>query len=162
MAESITPAADTAAAPATGGIHLTDDQFAQLLARMAPVAAPVEAAPAVAAPVAETAAPAPAEVPATAAAPVTESDEDRINRLVAEGIKAALPAAIQESVERGGGPARKGLVETTAPADAATAVSGLPEGWPQKPLHKYTDEEFRTHVSSSTANFVLGGRGSQD
>lgn len=151
MAESITPAADTAASPAVGGITLTDDQFAQLLARVAPAAAPVEAAPAAAAPVAEAAAPAPVEV--------AETDDQRIARLVAEGIKAALPAAIQESVERTGPPARKGLVaQVTETSQGAVSPAGIPAEWPQKPLHEYTDEEFRQHVSPATVGVILGAR----
>lgn len=150
MAEPTT-AAETAAAPAVGGVTLTDDQFAQLLARVTPAAAaaPVEAAPAE--PVAE----------ATPAAPeVTETEDQRIARLVAEGVKAALPGAIQEHVEATGGPARKGLVAPVAET-AATTASGLPEGWPQKPLHQYTDEEWRAHVAPGTVGAILGARGAE-
>lgn len=148
MAEPTT-AAETAAAPAVGGVTLTDDQFAQLLARVAPVAAPVESAPA------ETVAEA-----APAAAEVTESEDERIARLVAEGVKAALPGAIQEHVEATGGPARKGLVQPVTET-AATGSSGLPESWPQKPLHQYTEEEWRAHVAPGTVGAILGARGAE-
>ncbi|MFD9564350.1 DUF6582 domain-containing protein [Streptomyces sp. NPDC059994] len=149
MAEPNT-AAETAAAPAAGGVHLSDDQFQQLLARFAPqpaAAAPVETAPAE--PVAETATRAPEPVA------VTETEDQRIERLVAEGIKAALPHAVQEHVEATGGPARKGLVTPVAETGTAPA-SGIPEGWPQKPLHEYTDEEFRQYASPATVNAILG------
>ncbi|ELP67670.1 hypothetical protein STRTUCAR8_08554 [Streptomyces turgidiscabies Car8] len=153
MAEPTT-AAETAAAPAVGGVTLTDDQFQQLLGRLAPIpavpaAAAAESAPAEA--VAETTA------PATPAAEVTETEDQRIARLVAEGVKAALPGAIQEHVESTGGPARKGLVQPVT--ESATAASGLPEGWPQKPLHQYTDEEWRAHVAPGTVGAILGARG---
>jgi hypothetical protein len=154
MAEPTT-AAETAAAPAVGGVTLTDDQFAQLLARVAPVAAaPVESAPA--GTVAEA-------TPATASAPaaeVTETQDQRIARLVAEGVKAALPQAIQEHVETSGGPSRKGLVtpvsETTNPAGNQ---QGLPEGAPDKPLHEYTPEEWSTHIAPAVTGAVFQGRG---
>jgi hypothetical protein len=149
MAESITPAADSAApTPVVSGVHLTDDQFAQLLARVAPVAAPVEAAPAAVAPVAETATP-------VEAAAVEETEEQRIARLVAEGIKAALPAAIQESVERSGPPARKGLVAPVTESSGSASATGIPADWPQKPLHEYTDEEFRQYASPATVGAIL-------
>lgn len=144
MAEP-TPAAETAAAPATGGVHLSDEQFNRLLDRLAPAApVAVEAAPAAVEPVAE-AAPAVAEV--------QETEDQRIARLVSEGIKAALPAAVQEHVEQNGPPARKGLV-----TQVAESVPGLPEGAPAKPFHEYTDEEWRAHVSPLTVAAVLGAR----
>jgi hypothetical protein len=130
-------------------------------AQVAAPAAAVEAAPAAAAPVAE-AAPAPAAV--------QETEEQRIARLVAEGVKAALPGAVQAHVEANG-PTRKGLVESTsgvltAPGTGAAATStaagdfGYPEGWtgPLKPLHEYTPEEWRQHVRPQTAGAVLGAK----
>lgn len=154
MAESTTPAAETAAVPAAGGVHLTDEQFQQLLARVAgpapAVAAAAESAPTE--PVAEAEAAAPA-------AEVTETDDQRIARLVAEGVKAALPQAIQEHVETTGGPARKGLVSPVTETAGTPGAGGLPEGWPQKPLHQYTDEEWRAHVAPSTVGVILGARG---
>lgn len=160
MAESTTPAAETAAVPAAGGVHLTDEQFAQLLSR---VAAPTPAAPAVAAesapaePVAETKAAAPA-------AEVTESEDQRIARLVAEGIKAALPQAVQEHVAQNGAPARKGLVapvtENAAPAVNEPGLNshGAPADWPDKPLHQYTPDERAKYFGPALRQHVLQDR----
>jgi hypothetical protein len=154
MAEPTT-AAETAAAPAAGGVTLTDDQFKQLLAQIAP-------APAIPAAAAESAPAAPAEPVAEAAAPaaaeVTETVEARIARLVAEGVAAALPAAIQEHVQTTGGPARKGLVPPVTESTPASTAGALPEDWPAKPLHEYTDEEFRQYVSPATVGAILGDR----
>lgn len=148
MAESTTPAAETAAVPASGGITLTDDQFQQLLAAAtARPAAPVESAPVE--PVVEAAPP---------AAAVTETDEQRIQRLVAEGIKAALPQAVQQHVETTGGPARKGLVAPVSESAGAPA-GGFPADWPAKPLHEFTPEEWAQHVAPTTVGAVLGARG---
>jgi hypothetical protein len=151
MAEPNT-AAVTAAAPAAGGVHFTDDQFAKFLDRLAPAAAaPVEAAPAAVEPVVE-AAPV-VEAPAA----VTETEDQRIAHLIAEGVKAALPAAIQEHVEQNGPPGRKGLV-TQVTEHTATVVPGLPEGAPAKQLHEYTDEEWRQYMAPVTVANVLGTR----
>jgi hypothetical protein len=153
MAESTTPAAETAAVPAAGGVHLTDEQFAQLLARVgapAAAAAPAAAESAPAEPVAEA---------QPAAAEVTETEDQKIARLVAEGVKAALPKAIQEHVETTGGPARKGLVAQVAETASGNGPAGLPEGWPQKPMHQYTDEEWRQYAGPSTVGAILGKRG---
>jgi hypothetical protein len=150
MAEPIT-AAETAAAPVAGGVHFTDDQFKKFLNRVAPApaaAAPAEAAPAVAEPVAEAAPVVPA---------VAETEDQRIARLIAEGIAAALPAAIQESVEQNGPPARKGIVPQVT-EHTATVTPGLPDGAPAKPLHEYTDEEWRAHIAPAVVGAVLGGR----
>ncbi|WP_345191700.1 DUF6582 domain-containing protein [Streptomyces lavendulae] len=147
MAESTTPAAGAAAAPATGGVTLTDEQFKALLAAVAPQPAAVESAPTE--PVAEAAPAAPA---------VTETDEQRIQRLVAEGIKAALPQAVQEHVETTGGPSRKGYVAPVAET-SGTGPGGVPEGWPTKPLHEYTPEEWAQYVAPTTVGAVLGNRG---
>ncbi|MFD8142509.1 DUF6582 domain-containing protein [Streptomyces sp. NPDC059708] len=147
MAESTSPAAEAATAPATGGVTLTDEQFKALLAAVAPQPAAVESAPSE--PVAEA-------VPAAPA--VTETDEQRIQRLVAEGIKAALPQAVQEHVEAAGGPSRKGYVTPVAET-SGTGPGGIPEGWPTKPLHEYTPEEWAQHVAPTTVGAVLGNRG---
>ncbi|MGW2936072.1 DUF6582 domain-containing protein [Streptomyces sp. NPDC001156] len=157
MAESTTPAAETPGS--TDGIEALgakidklSDALAGFVTALTPQpAAAAESAPAE--PVAEAAAPAAAEV--------TETEEQRIQRLVAEGVAAALPRAIQEHVETTGGPARKGLVAPVAETAAAggTGSAGLPEGWPQKPLHQYTDEEWRAHVAPSTVGAILGARG---
>jgi len=152
MAEPIN-AAETAAAPAAGGVALTYDQFQELLAavRGQGGSTPAEAAPAAAASVAEA-----APVVETPAA-VAETEDQRIQRLVREGIAAALPAAIQESVEQNGPPARKGIVPGVT-EHTATVTPGLPEGAPAKPLHEYTDEEWREHIAPAVVGAVLGGR----
>lgn len=151
MAEPTT-AAETAAAPAAGGVTLTDEQFKALLAAVhnqGGSALAAEAAPAPAKPVAE----------ATPTTPeVTETEEQRVQRLVAEGIKAALPHAIQEHVEAAG-PARKGLVPPVTESGPATTAPGLPEGAPAKPLHQYTEEEWRQYIAPVTVGAILGPRG---
>ncbi|MFE3577849.1 hypothetical protein [Streptomyces vinaceus] len=149
MAESTTPAAEAATAPATGGVTLTDEQFKALLAAVAPQPVAVESAPAE--PVAEAA-------PAEPAPAVTESDDDRIARLVAEGIAKALPQAVQEHVEATGGPARKGFVAPVTESATAGSGSSLPEGWPQKPLHQYTDDEWRQTAGNTIVGAILGNR----
>ena len=137
MAESINPAADTAASVPAGGITLTADQFAQLLARVAPTAAPVESAPA--AGVAEQ------------APPVQETETERIDRLVTERLQAA--------VEQYGPPTRKGLVRpVTETAGSGVGSQGLPEGWPDKPLHLYTREERAQYMEPTVVGTFLKGR----
>ena len=153
MAESTTPAAETAAVPATGGVHLTDDQFAQLLARVsapAAPAAPAESAPA--APVAE-----------AAPEPVQETEEQRIERLVAERVAAALPQVVQQHVAANGAPARKGLVPPvteTAPAGTEPGLNehGVPAHWPNKPLHEYTPDERAKYFGPTIREHVLRDR----
>jgi hypothetical protein len=157
MAESTpTPAAETPGS--ADGIHALgakidklSDALAGFVTAMTPApVAPVESAPTET--VVEAAAPANAEV--------AETDEQRIARLVAEGIAGALPKAVQEHVEATGGPTRKGLVTPVTEHTAPVAGGGLPEGWPAKPLHEYTDEEFRQHVSPATVSAILGARAS--
>lgn len=159
MAEPTT-AAETAAAPAVGGVTLTDDQFSQLLDRLAPrPAAATESAPAAPA-VTETdavEAPAATETQQTAAT-VAETEDQRIQRLVDEAVQSRLTEAVQEHVEQNGPPTRKGLVTQVAETTGATTTTGLPADWPQKPLHQYTDEEMRQYVSPYTVGAVLGAR----
>lgn len=153
MAES-TPAAEaTPAATDNSALDTLTAQVSQLTTLMSgfvtaftaqAAPAPVEAAPAAAEPVAETAAPAPA------APQVTETEDQRIARLVA--------TALQEHVEQAGPPSRKGLVESTTPQQGAVTESGIPASWPQKPLHQYTAEEFRQYVSASTADYIVPTR----
>jgi hypothetical protein len=102
---------------------------------------------------------APVAEAAPAAAPVTETEDQRIARLVAEGIKAALPKAIQEHVEQNGPPARKGVVPQVAENTGATASSGLPEGAPPSPS---TSTPRRSGASTSpprVTGAILQGRG---
>lgn len=152
MAEPTT-AAETAAAPAAGGVTLTFEQFQQLLDRVAPV----PAAPAAAA---ESAPAEPVAEAQPAATEATETEEQRIARLVAEGVAAALPKAIQEHVETTGGPARKGLVpQVSESTGAAGSSQGLPEGAPDKPLHEYTPEEWSKYIAPTVTGAIFNGRG---
>ncbi|MGW5477705.1 DUF6582 domain-containing protein [Streptomyces sp. NPDC004008] len=158
MAESTTPAAETPGSAETGidalgaKIDKLSDALAGFVTAMTPKpAAPVESAPAE--PVAEAQAAAPA-------AEVAETEDQRIARLVAEGVKAALPTAIQEHVEQTGGPSRKGLVEpVTETAGGTATASGLPEGAPDKPLHEYTPEEWSKHIAPTVTGAIFQGRG---
>ncbi|MFE2486059.1 DUF6582 domain-containing protein [Streptomyces mirabilis] len=153
MAESTTtPAAETPGS--TDGIDALgqkidklSDALAGFVTAMTPAAVAAESAPA------ETVAEA-----APVAPVVAETEDQRIARLVAEGIAAAMPKAIQEHVETTGGPARKGLVAPVTEHTAPVNTAGLPDGWPDKPLHEYTDEEFRQHVSPATVKAVFGNR----
>lgn len=142
-----TPPAAPAAPAAPTGVHFSDAQFQALLDNLRqPVTAgaSTEAAP-----------PPPA--------PIAETQEQMIARLVSEGVKAALPAAVIEAVQTTGGPARKGLVQPvteTSALDPGTDLTdqGVPADWPQKPLHKYTDQERRQYVSPALQQHVLGSR----
>lgn len=174
------PPADQAAAPAAPvsvpNVTLTGDQFAELMKRMGAVqiapppvterpaselvgaGAPVESAPA---------APAPATPAPAAPAPVAETTEQMVARLVAEGVKAALPVAVQEAAQAGGAPPRKGLVtqvsETTA-GSTATAEGDYPESWPKDeagepmPAHKLTNEQWKRVSRPTIEQAVLGPR----
>jgi hypothetical protein len=154
MAESTTPAAE---APASdSGIDALSAKFDKLtdaitglVTSMAPK--PVEAAPVAAAPVAE------------AALVVQETQEQMIARLVAEGVKAALPQAVQEHVEQSGPPTRKGLVaqqvsESGAQPGAGLNENGLPSDWPNKPLHEYSPDERAQYFGPALRQHVLGDR----
>lgn len=156
MAESPTPAAET---PGTdSGIDVLSAKFDKLtdllgglVTAMAPK--PVEAAPAPAAPVAET------------APVVAETQEQLVARLVAEGIKNALPQAVQEHVVQNGPPTRKGLVaqvnEHSAPAGQQSGginEYGVPTDWPDKPLHQYTSEERDRYLGPAVVAHALGSR----
>lgn len=163
MAESTpSPAAET---PGTGsGIDALSAKFDKLtdaIAGMVTALAPkpAEAAPAAAAPAVESA---PTPVP------VTETQEQMIARMVAEGVRAALPAAIQETVERQGPPSRKGLVqpvtEHSAPVGGGAGEGlnqyGVPSDWPDKPLHQYSAEERSAYFGPALERHVLGSRAS--
>lgn len=169
-AETAPPATPTGpvaeqAPTAPTNITLTGDQFAQLLAAARGGAAPVEQAPA--APVAEqapAAPPAPAPVAPQApaapapAAPVAETEDQRVARLVQEQLRALLPGAVQQAAQGGALPQRTGFVAPVAEDAAAAGVSDgeLPAGWPQKPLHQYSQQEWETHVRPMTGAAVLG------
>jgi hypothetical protein len=157
MAETTTPAAET---PGTeDGVAVLSAKFDTLIGSinglvtaMAPKA-PVEAAPAE--PVVEAAPVAP---------PVQETEDQRIARLVAEGIAKALPGAVQETVERQGPPTRKGYVaqvqETAGSGGTEPGLNeyGVPNSWPNKPLHQYTPDERTKFFGPTTASHVLGAR----
>lgn len=153
MAESTNPAAQTPGSDSglealAAKFDKLTDLIGGLVTAMTPVAA-TESAPA--APAVVEAAPVVAEV--------TETEDQRITRLVTAGIKAALPAAVQEHVETTGGPSRKGLVESVTETAAAPAVPGLPEGAPTKPLHEYSQDEWRAHIAPIVTGAVFKGRG---
>jgi hypothetical protein len=158
MAESTTtPAAETPGS--TDGINALgqkidklSDALAGFVTAMTPKPAAAESAPA------ETVAEA-----APAAPEVAETEDQRIARLVSEGVAAALPKAIQEHVETTGGPSRKGLVASVTETDGtAPATPGLPEGAPAKPLHEYTQDEWRQHIAPIVTGAVFKGRGESE
>lgn len=183
MAESTTPAAGVpAAAPATPAadpaaaaaappvtasaptVTFTEEQFAAFLAALRPepvaAGAPAESAPAAGA-VAEAApATAPATAPVAEPAPVVESQEQLVARLVAEGVRSAL----QDHAENGG-VARKGLVaEQAVPGVPAAADDEFPESWPREggvpvPAHKMTTEQWKAIARDTLPTSVLKGRG---
>lgn len=158
--EPAAPADPTPAAPAaSGGVTMSDAQFAAMLSALrVPVAANAESAPTPAASVA---------APVAAPAPVaTETTEQMIARLVSEGVQAALPLAVQEHVQLAGVPGRKGLVVRRAAAnetEATTAPSvdglneyGVPADWPNKPLNKYSPEERRKYFGPTLRSHYIG------
>lgn len=161
MAESTTPAAETPGTPdgdTLGALNTKMDALISGLNGLVTALTPKPTAEAAPQP------PAPA-VEAAPAAPVEETQEQMIARLVAEGVKAALPGAVQEHVERQGPPARKGLV---APVSESNAVAGgaepgmneygVPSHWPNKPLHQYTPDERARYFGPAAASHVLGAR----
>lgn len=156
MAESTTPAATT---PGTdSGIDALSAKFdkltdaiAGLVTKMTPAPA-VEAAPAVTATVVE-----------AAPVPVTETEEQRIARLVESAVQTRLTEAVQKHVELNGPPTRKGLVtqvnEHTAPAGGTGLnAQGVPSEWPDKPIHTYTDEERAQYFGPAMEDHVFGHR----
>lgn len=155
VSEPTTPAVEAtpAAATAPAGVTFSPEQFQQLLAAMRPApAAPAEAAPA--APVAE----------ATPAAPpaVAETDDQRIARLVAEQVAAVKTALIQDFVEEGRGPVRKGLVrpvtESGNAGDGEINEYGVPSDWPNKPLHEYSSAERSHYFGRALQDHILKDR----
>jgi hypothetical protein len=147
VSEPTTAVEPTQAAPAPSAVTLSGEQFAQLLAA-ASAPRTVEAAPASAAPVVEAAPAAPA--------PVAETQEQRIERLISDGIT----AGVQKLVSTGAlNPGRKGLTGrpvTETGEEATLTEHGVPEDWPQKPLHTYTAEERRKYIDNALAEHVLG------
>jgi len=112
-----------------------------------------------------------APVAATESAPATvvkveEAEDQRITRLVEERMTSERTKIIQDLVESGQGPGRKGLV---APVTETTATRGTTSGdeypadWPTEngqpiPPHKLTEEQFRTHTRPMLEQAVLGHR----
>lgn len=155
MAETTSPAAEPAGTDGVAALGEKIDKLSDALAgfvtAMMPKA-PVEAAPAAPAPVVE------------AAPVVQETQEQMVARLVAEGVAAALPGAVQETVERQGPPARKGLVQQvtesggTAGAEPGLNAHGVPNDWPDKPLHQYTADERMKFFGPAVRQHVLQDR----
>jgi hypothetical protein len=170
---TIPPAAATESA-APGSVTLSGDQFAQLLAAFkppapAPVALSTEPAPPqAAAPAAETTKPAETSAPA-----VTETDDQRIARLVQEGIAAALPAAVTAQVQEmtqqpGGTPSRKGLAAggavnehtaKTTPGTPGLNAHGMPDTFPDKAPYEMSKGEWSHHAGTEMLGYVFGPKG---
>lgn len=160
-----TPAAPTEKAEpsAMDALNAKFDQLTAaitgLVTKMTPAPAPVpaEAAPVAQQPVAE-AAPAPK---------VAETQEQMVARLVNERLAAERTTLIQEMVEAGNGPSRKGLVATgpvnehrgsAAPAGEGLNQYGVPSAWPDKPLHEYTPDEREQYFGPALLQHALGSR----
>jgi hypothetical protein len=96
-----------------------------------------------------------------APAPVAETEDQRIARLVAEQVIVRVQDLV-ESRQLGGG--RKGLTATApasgpgASSDAALNENGLPEGWLNKPLHEYSEAEFSRYAFPQLESYVRSGR----
>lgn len=100
---------------------------------------------------------------------VTETEDQRIARLVAEGIAKALPNAVQEHVEQNG-VQRKGLVVNANTNGAAVNEStgetvDYPDDWPKhsqsglpKQPHEMTPDEFASVAGPTLLQYVTKGR----
>ncbi|MFD9632832.1 DUF6582 domain-containing protein [Streptomyces violascens] len=153
MAESTTPAAETPGTTEDNGLDALSAKFDKLTDAITGLVTSLAPKPA-------TAESAPAE-PVTEAAPepVQETQEQRIDRLVAERVAAATTQMVQETVERYGPPSRKGLVhQVTETSTGGAGANGLPEGWPDKPLHTYTREERSQYLEPLVVDAFLGDR----
>jgi hypothetical protein len=142
-----TPVPAQAPAPVAPVIQLTPEQFQQLLNR--PVAE-------TAAPAAPVAAPAPVAPVAPAPAAVVETTEQMIDRKIKEGVTTGLQAAVASGALK---PGRKGLAGRPVGENGNEQVLtelGIPEDWPQKPLHEYTPEERRKYIDTALGEHVLG------
>ena len=103
-------------------------------------------------------------VEAPAAPVVTETEDQRVARLVAEQVAAQKTAMIQELVESGYAPSRKGLV-APAVTESSLGAAGdeYPANWPTEngqPVapHKLTEEQFRSITRPMLEQAVLGNR----
>jgi hypothetical protein len=97
--------------------------------------------------------------PAPAAPAVAETEDERINRIVGE----RLVRERQDITATGGGPARKGLVAEHAGSAASTGE--IPENYPMKggamiPMEEWTEDQRRA-VGTQLERHVLGSRASQ-
>jgi hypothetical protein len=104
-------------------------------------------------------------VEAPAAPVVTETEDQRVARLVAEQVAAQKTAMIQELVESGYAPSRKGLVAPAVQEAALGTGAGdeYPANWPTEngqPVapHKLTEEQFRNVTRPMLEQAVLGQR----
>jgi hypothetical protein len=173
--------ADVDAAIARGIQAAEDARRARKAARRG-TQAPAESAPA--APVAESApvTPAAPAAPVAPAAAVSESEDDkiarlvtaalaekfgtnesadeRIARLVQEGVDAATAAMVQSGQVNLG---RKGIVKPateSTPAAGGTGLTsfGVPSDWPQKPLHEYSPDELEQYTNPILVGRFLGNK----
>lgn len=137
------------------------DAISGLVSKMAPApAVAAESAPQATAPAPETT---PAQPATEAPKEVAETQEQMIARLVSEGVKAERTKLVQEMVEAGSGPSRKGLVAPVTEHTAPAATEGWPEGWPvengePKPVHKWNETERLQHMVPAMEQYVLGSR----
>lgn len=102
---------------------------------------------------------------ALAESTAAQSEEDRINQLVEQGVAAAK----QQLTEQGDGPGRKGLnpggTSVNEAAGGTTAgpelnAHGMPRDWPDKPLHQFTTDELDQYVGPAVTRHYLGDRAS--
>lgn len=166
--ETTTPAVEPSAdatpkteAPAAGSVTLSGDQFAALLAALKPVATPE---PVLVGAAAESAPTAPVVEATPASVEVTETEDQRVARLVAEAVAVALPQAVQAHVEANG-VGRKGLVK---PAGAVTESDAEPFEYPTdyprktdgtpKAMHEMTRDEFAKVANPALLAHVAGPR----
>jgi len=159
VSEPTTPASETPAATTEStGMDALSAKFDKLTDAIAGLVTKMTAPAPAAVATTETVAPAPA------APVVTETEDQRITRLVEEKMASERTKLIQELVESGQGPSRKGLVQPAVTESAA--VSGgdeYPANWPTEngqPLapHKLTEEQFRSLTRPMLEQAVLGTR----
>jgi len=183
MPETTAPAAETTAPAAPAYTQAQLDAIIEAAANRA-LAAFAAAHPA---PAAGTAAAAPAAeaAPAAPAAPAAvteteaekvqrmvdaaiaakfpqETDEQRITRLVQEGVDAATARMVQSGQLA---PGRKGIVMTAEQAAAANSGADvisektkMPASWGDKPLHEMSHEDLIARTAPVLANHVFGER----
>jgi hypothetical protein len=183
MAETNEAAGTSTAAPALTqsdvdravATALAADREARRARKAAKNAKPAESAPAPAAPVAESG------TAAAAPTPVTETEDQRIERMVAAKLAEQFPAetedqrierrvneafdaAIATRVQSGQlTPGRKGIVrsaEESVQGGASGALNshGLPVEWPDKPIDKFTPDELDRYAGPILVGHYLGSR----